>query len=625
MSPTKRKKVFSVDSLPNIVIKFDAKGNISRANMPASAFFSRPADELRGAHLWTQLAARFEPDSFIAIRLAFEAGQDESQIARTSTGNRWMQIELMMDEVSGLIILSPLTIYPSDRTFVEQAFSAKLAAIESRFKALIETTNDFYYCIDPRSGQMTYASPSYEHIWGRPRESLYGEAQSALEHVLPEDRAKIAKVIPIQQNRSNFEVEYRIRRADGEVRWLWDRGYVVNDEKKEPSLYVGIATDITERKALQDRVAQEERLELIGRIASELAHDFNNILGSVRILTHLATTKADLQHISIPELTKILSALDQGASVVNSLLAAARREELLPQILAIAELLNDIQPLVVTTLGSNIELQIINDAQDCSVSVDRSAFARALLNLALNAKEAMNGRGRCTLRVRLQDIDENHPQVQQGDVKPGVFVCIEFSDNGPGMSQEVRQRAFQPFYTTKKTGSGLGLASVAGFANQSGGFAEIAGEDKHGSTIRILLPQLKFDATPEYQTKRASLKNARILLVDDDALYRDAASAYFADQGVTLRVCKDANEALDVINAEGIDLLITDLRMPGNSGLALSEQIEARGKRLPVIFLSGYVGDIDVSEAPSKAAVSKNAPMSVILDSAAKLLTERKC
>lgn len=281
--------------------------------------------------------------------------------------------------------------------------------------------------------------------------------------------------------------------------------------------------------------------------------------------------------------------------------------------------------IVVTTLGSNIELQIINDAPDCSVSVDRSAFARALLNLALNAKEAMSGRGRCTLKARLQDIDEKHPQVQKGDVKKGVFVCIEFSDNGPGMSQEVRQRAFQPFYTTKKTGSGLGLASVAGFAIQSGGFAEIAGEDKQGSTIRILLPRLEFEATHEYQTMRAGLKNARILLVDDDALYRDAASAYFTDQGVTLRVCKDADSALKIIDGEMIDLVITDLRMPGVSGLALAEQIVARGRTMPVIFLSGYVGDIDVSETPSKAAVSKNAPMSDILDCAAKMLTERKC
>ena len=253
--------------------------------------------------------------------------------------------------------------------------------------------------------------------------------------------------------------------------------------------------------------------------------------------------------------------------------------------------------IVVTTLGSNIELQIINDAPDCSVSVDRSAFARALLNLALNAKEAMSGRGRCTLKARLQDIDEKHPQVQKGDVKKGVFVCIEFSDNGPGMT----------------------------FRSSWAILAEIAGEDKQGSTIRILLPRLEFEATHEYQTMRAGLKNARILLVDDDALYRDAASAYFTDQGVTLRVCKDADSALKIIDGEMIDLVITDLRMPGVSGLALAEQIVARGRTMPVIFLSGYVGDIDVSETPSKAAVSKNAPMSDILDCAAKMLTERKC
>jgi PAS domain-containing protein len=134
----KRKKVFSLDSLPNIVLKFDAEGRITRANTPASAFFARPAAELRGAHLWTQLAARFDPDSIIAIRLAFEEGRDASQIVRTKTGNRWLQVELMMDGTSGLIIFSPLTIYPSDRTSVEQAFGAKLAAIENRFRALID-------------------------------------------------------------------------------------------------------------------------------------------------------------------------------------------------------------------------------------------------------------------------------------------------------------------------------------------------------------------------------------------------------------------------------------------------------------------------------------------------------
>ena len=354
-----------------------------------------------------------------------------------------------------------------------------------------------------------------------------------------------------------------------------------------------LVNDVSARMDLERRLAQSQKLEAIGQLTGGIAHDFNNLL--TVIIGNADTLLEELHEQTqlMPLVEMIRAAGERGAELTNHLLAFARRQALEPKVVRPDELIDGLRKLLLRTLGESIELAVSHAADLSVVSVDPAQFESALLNLCLNARDAMPGGGQLMIETSNVLLDQ-HYAAQRADVTPGAYVRISVSDTGTGMSAEDAARAFDPFFTTKPRGkgTGLGLSMVYGFVKQSGGHVAIYSEPGHGTVVTLYLRQVRGTAEPSRPAEPADISGhgERILLVEDDDLVREHATRLLESMGYRVTTASNGPEALDLLR-KGIacDLLFTDVIMPGGmTGTNLAEL--ARGLRagLRVLYTSGY-------------------------------------
>jgi PAS domain S-box-containing protein len=354
-----------------------------------------------------------------------------------------------------------------------------------------------------------------------------------------------------------------------------------------------IHTDVTERVELERRLAQSQKLEAIGQLTGGIAHDFNNLLtvivGNADALAEELPDRSDV----LPLVDMIRTAGERGAELTRHLLAFARRQALEPRTVHPNELIDGMHTLLRRTLGENVELTVNNAPDVARVSVDPAQFESALLNLCINARDAMPGGGKLMIETANVILDENYTE-RRADVVPGDYVRISISDTGTGMSAEDVARAFEPFFTTKARGqgTGLGLSMVYGFVKQSGGHVAIYSEPGHGTVITLYLRQAKEQIEPVTMVEPADIagRGERILLVEDDDLVRAHAAQLLTGLGYGVVAASNGPEALALLR-ENIpcDLLFTDVIMPGGlTGPRLAEAARALRPGLPVLYTSGY-------------------------------------
>lgn len=355
---------------------------------------------------------------------------------------------------------------------------------------------------------------------------------------------------------------------------------------------------------------QSQRLESIGKLTGGVAHDFNNLLtiiiGNSEVLIDESAENATTRELA--ELS--LVAASRGAELTSQLLAFARRQPLEPQLVAPSELLRDMKGLLRKTLTPEIELEFVSDAGAWSTLVDPTQLESAILNLAINARDAMPDGGRLTIEVANARLDAAYAAAH-ADVTPGFYVMMAVSDTGTGMPSEIRDRVFEPFFTTKPGGenSDLGLSMVHGFIKQTGGHIKIYSEVDSGTTVRIYLPRyLGSDAIQRpqpYQDNDVRGGDERILLVEDDDLVRNHVAKQLTGLGYRLVVASNGNEALDIFRRDqAFDLLFTDVVMPeGINGRQLAREIHAIAPGLPVLFTSGYTENAIVHHGRLDAGV----------------------
>lgn len=470
----------------------------------------------------------------------------------------------------------------------------KLDVAEQRLTWITEAIDDMFYLIDPETGQMSYVSPAYEVIWGRTRESLYADASSALQAVLEEDRPRIAGQLPIQDSRSKFDVEYRIRRPDGSIRWLHDRGYVVHGGTDEIDHYVGVVSDITARRALQDARVQIERLETVARLTAELSHDFNNVLGAIRVIASNLSFAADHAPAVVRDVGKILSAADRGSEIIRHLLAVSRQDELTPETCDLASVWPELLGLLDGALGPRIQRDSRLEAASAPLHIDRNAFVRSLLNIAVNARHAMPDGGCFTLTARRVVRRGDTPTDAAFGLQPGEYVCIEATDTGVGMDAETLARAFDAFFTTRRDdgGTGMGLAIVYAFARSSGGAVELESRLSEGTTVRLWLPVQGVSAASGADPASAADVRPMILLVDDEPLVLEGLEAFLTLRKFDVVTATTPSEALHAIGERRFDAVVTDFRLPEMNGVELATRLTAALPDLPVILISGYTGDV---------------------------------
>jgi PAS domain S-box-containing protein len=361
----------------------------------------------------------------------------------------------------------------------------ELQRSQARFMDIADTIDEVFWMADARITRMLYISPGYERIWGRPCASLYDDPRSFIDAIHPDDRARVAADL-LAHDGLPFDHEYRIVDAQGTERWIWDRGFPVRNAAGEVDRYIGVAQDVSVRKAAEAALRRQETIDAIGQMTGGLAHDFNNVLSVV--VGHL-----DLIGRSLPEaspahdsVARALDAALRGSRLARRLLALARREPIERRIVGLTSTVRELEPLLQYAVGPDSEL-VITATGDPHVCIDSGDLDAALINLAVNARTAMPAGGRLTLTIGDVDLVSPVPDVV---LPPGRYASLDVSDTGCGMDEGVLRRLGEPFFTTRpqREGIGLGVSMVHAFVRQSGGALRVESTPGEGSCFHILLP-----------------------------------------------------------------------------------------------------------------------------------------
>src|SRR3954469_13583678 len=350
-----------------------------------------------------------------------------------------------------------------------------------------------------------------------------------------------------------------------------------------------VAHDVSDRKRLERRLADAEKMEAVGRLAGGVAHDFNNLLTVIGGYAEILLERtAGRDHRDLKEIAR---AAGQGAELTRHLLAFSRRQVLHPRVLDVNRIVADMETLLHRIIGDDVSVGVRLAPDLAPVEADRAQIERVIVNLAANARDAMPGGGALTVETANVDLDEQQVS-RHGEGRPGPHVLLAISDTGHGMDEAVRQHLFEPFFTTKTGGTGLGLSTVFGVVKQSGGGIYVYSEPGRGTTFKIYLPAADAHAgtsnpAPEADAARGS---ETIMVVEDDPGVRYLVQLMLEGNGYEVLAVRDADEAARVCRERpgGVDLLLTDVVMPGVSGQALAERITDIVPSMRILFMSGY-------------------------------------
>lgn len=475
-----------------------------------------------------------------------------------------------------------------------------------RFREIVENINEVLWMVDPGMRTMLYISPAYERVWGRTRASLYASARSWLDALHQEDRQRVLEAVLTSMSRGDtFDHAYRIVRPDGTVRWIHDRGFPIRHEGGEVERYVGIAKDVTDLKKAEDDLRRSEeqldqarRMDAVGRLAGGVAHDFNNLMTAVAGYTSLILQRLDKSDPLRKEIEEIRKAGDRATALTRQLLAFGRKQVLQPKVLNLNPIVADMGNMLRRLIGEDIALVFLPGHDLGNMNADPSQLEQVVVNLVLNARDAMAGGGRLTLETKNAVLDAAYARTHV-DVMPGRYVMLVVSDTGVGMSAETLSHLFEPFFTTKANGvgAGFGLSTVYGIVKQSGGHIDVSSQLGRGTTFTVYFPRLDdgpLQATRRSQNAQLAVRGTEtILLVEDDDLVRDVTRTMLVAYGYSVLTASTADEAVLLAAQHGgrVDLVLTDIVMPQMDGRHLAERITRTRPGVGVIYMSGYTED----------------------------------
>ncbi|HNB74209.1 MAG TPA: PAS domain S-box protein, partial [Acidobacteriota bacterium] len=416
-------------------------------------------------------------------------------------------------------------------------------------------------------------------------------------HLHPEDQDRILATESTLETTSHRIVEYRFRRQDGTYFWVRDEKRVLFDSHHQPTEIVGSWSDITERVRLEEQLRQSQKMEAVGQLAGGIAHDFNNLLTVIVGYSDLLLAKMPSTDPKWTNVADIKHAGEQAAVLTRQLLAFSRKQILEPKIIDLNETVSQIEKMLRRLIGEDIILTTILPPSVSKVKVDPGQLEQVIINLAVNARDAMPQGGHLTIETGMTELDEEYCH-SRPECTPGWYTQFSLSDTGCGMSPEIRNHIFEPFFTTKEQGkgTGLGLATVFGIVKQSGGHIEVYSEVGVGTSFKIYLPAIEEKWTvmqPETPTEDAQHGNEIILLVEDEAIVRTIARLSLETFGYQVIEAGSGDEALELAKTltEPLSLLITDVIMPKMNGRQLATQFQHQFPNLKVLLMSGYTDD----------------------------------
>jgi PAS domain S-box-containing protein len=416
------------------------------------------------------------------------------------------------------------------------------------------------------------------------------------EVIHPGDRERVLEAVDTaHRTDGDFSDEFRFCAADGRVVWVTDETVPVRDDSGRIAYLQGFLRNVTEQKALEEQLRQSQKMETVGRLAGGMAHDFNNLLTAIAGYAELAASRLSADDGARRDIDEVTRAAERAAELIRQLLAFSRRQVLEPKVLNVNDAVRDLERMLRGTIGERIELVTALDTDLRPVKADPGQLQQVILNLAVNARDAMTAGGKLTIATRNVRVDRRH--VQHFPVpSPGWYVELVVADSGDGMDARTLEQIFEPFFTTKPPGegTGLGLATVHGIVNQSGGEISVESEPGAGTTFRIFLPatseRARADRVERSPRPAPAQAAGTILLLEDEKVVRDLVRAILERDGFRVIEAAAPEEALaaSLRDREGIDLLLTDVVMPGMSGPEVAKAIGSAERPLKVLYMSGY-------------------------------------
>lgn len=598
-------------SNPNLVLKIDESGHVLYANPGVGLF-------LRRAGLAESAVTRLLPLD-ITARLARLLGAPERVDRFEHTvGERTVLFTMTASVNERVGILHGVEI-----TALKQLEEA-IAESEANYRALVEGAIDGICAL--RDGRFSTVNTRLCEILGRRAEELIGA--SLRDHVAPADWPRVCEALLVCSHKpgAHEELSFSVLRPGGEERNV--RAAFTPATVGPEAMLLGYIEDVTEQRHLQAQIEQMQRIESIGALAGGIAHDFNNILclilGHVSmLLAHLAPQSDAHRHAK-----RIEEAAEKGADLTRQLLTFARRGRIVPEVVDLSAAVDECLGLLRRTLGTDVTVEFRPAPQPAPVEIDRAQLRQILINLAVNASEAMPHGGRLALRVA--PVVLGAPEVRRmPQAKPGPHVCLEVSDTGCGIAPEVLPHIFEPFFTTKREmqGAGLGLSMVYGMVTHQGGFLDVTSEPGHGTAFRLFFPRSEKTPPAPALVTPEQRAGGTVLVIDDEDLIRDLAREILTDAGYSVLTAPNGADGLEQFRRaiDEVCAVILDIVMPVMGGTETFHHLRRERPALPILVASGYASEEETRELLSQGRsdfLPKPFRREALLDKLATLLAQ---
>lgn len=476
---------------------------------------------------------------------------------------------------------------------------------EEKYRALYDNNPSMYFTIDAEGKILSVNKFGAEQLGYKPDELI---GKPVLNVFYEEDQPAVSKKLNIclQNPKKTAHWEFRKIRKDGSLVWVKETVRVVKDKSDAPVVFV-VCEDITkqkqteiEKKELEARFQQTQKMESIGTLAGGIAHDFNNLLTVINGHVELALLNISENHPLYRDLKAVESAGQRATNLTRQLLAFSRKQIFEPKIIDINLLISDLDKMLRRLIGEDINIETFLPDDPHRVKADPGQLEQILINLIVNARDAINERTdiasqkKITIETNSTYLDDEYA-AGHPEIKSGSYVVLSVSDTGMGMDEEVKNKIFEPFFTTKETGrgTGLGLATVFGIVKQNNGHIDVYSEPGKGTTFKIYWPATDGNASDQQRTKVNSLPlrgNETALIVEDDKAVKEFACRVLNEYGYNTICASNGEQALNLLKetTEKIDLVITDLIMPKMSGKELAEKLISLSPNIKILFASGY-------------------------------------
>jgi PAS domain S-box-containing protein len=604
-----------LETLPDAIVAVDRDGTIVQVNAQAQELFGYDRDELIGQKVEMLVPESYRRqhhhhrENFAGAPKTRRMGADLDLYGRRRNGSEF-PVEISLSPVStekGTFVLSAIRDISDRKRIAEELRRAneelhrrtaeQLGEYRSRLALIIDSSEDAIIGKN-LDGTITSWNKGAERIYGYTPEDVIGKHISLL---APRDRPdEISEILrKIAKGESIEHCESVRVTKDGRHLDVSISVSPLRDAKGDVIGASAIARDITTQKKAEGQLHQSQKMEAIGRLAGGVAHDFNNILGIISACTEFLRDRIDPTAEPSHYVENIQKATERGSSLTRQLLAFSRTPVIQPSILDLNERLKDISKLLRPLMGDDVEVLIVSRSPAAVVEADPGQLDQVLVNLAVNARDAMPRGGKFILETRAERFDEAFAEQHQA-MAAGKYVLLAVSDTGNGMDEATASRVFEPFFTTKEVGkgTGLGLATVYGIVKQSGGYILVYSEPGHGTTFKIYLPsadhKIGLRSKTEVETVAPKRQGTTILLVEDDEIMRALTRQLLQEHGYTVIEADDGKSALEWAESHPgpIDLLLTDVVMRRMSGPELVERLNASHPTLRVVYMSGYTGEL---------------------------------